>query len=70
MKTIGHRQWKLIYQLEIVLCKARELSFSKPAENWESASQVSVQKNLEGSWVALKFCRFVRRMMQFKSTGK
>ena len=36
-----------LHQLEIVLCIAPELSFSKPAENWESASQVSVQiKNL------------------------
>jgi len=60
-----------LHQLEIVLCIASELSFSKPAEKLGiSQPGILQKKTLEDSWVAMKFCRFVRRMMQFKSTGK
>lgn len=59
-----------LHQLEIVLCIAPELSFSKPAEKLGISQPGIRPNNLEDSWVAMKFCRFVRRMIQFKSTGK
>ena len=51
-----------LHQLEIVLCIARELSFSKPAEKLGiSQPGIRPNKNLEDSWVALKFCRLIDR---------
>jgi DNA-binding transcriptional LysR family regulator len=47
----------------------RALGFSKAAEKLRiSQPGIRPNKNLEDSWGALKF--FLRRMVQFKSTGK